>query len=287
MKTTMKLYQQERSNRHGKLSPGLIIATVLALALALALGFSVTAAADRDAELDEALIFFELNDTDGDLGIHGLIDGDAWKRLTVVDPNGRRIMKVAVRGRLRRQGLTEIFFESAEPTFDELSPDQFFARFPEGVYGIKARTLEGGHLESEVLLSHVMPAPPETSVNGEPQANQCDDDEPDYDAPGVETPIVISWGAVTLSHPDENGGGAAVQPPVAITVHNYEVVLETELEIDGEEFVSVMNIIVPPGITSISLPEEFLEQSDEWKYEVLVREQGFNQTATESCFDIG
>ena len=35
---------------------------------------------DDEIEFDEHEIFFELNYTDEDLGIHALIDGDAWKR---------------------------------------------------------------------------------------------------------------------------------------------------------------------------------------------------------------
>ncbi len=92
---------------------------------------------------DEASIFFELNNTDGDLGIHALIDGDAWKKLEIEDPNERRMLKIKVQGRLKKQGLTEIFFESAEPTFDELSPAQFFNRFPEGIYEIEGKRIEG------------------------------------------------------------------------------------------------------------------------------------------------
>ena len=37
----------------------------------------------------DASIFFELNDTDGDLGIHALIDGEGWKRLEIEDPSER------------------------------------------------------------------------------------------------------------------------------------------------------------------------------------------------------
>ena len=36
-----------------------------------------------------ATIYFELNDTDGDLGIHALIDGEPWKILEIEAPNGR------------------------------------------------------------------------------------------------------------------------------------------------------------------------------------------------------
>jgi hypothetical protein len=43
-------------------------------------------------------------------------------------------------------------------------------------------------------------------------------------------------------------------------------------------------VILPPGETSMTIPEEFLALADEFKYEVLVREESFNQTAVESCF---
>ena len=92
---------------------------------------------DEDEEIpyDEAELFFELNNTDGDLGIHALIDGDGWKKLSIEDPMERKMLNVRVKGRLRRQGLTEFFFESAEPIFADLPPAVFFARFPEGELG--------------------------------------------------------------------------------------------------------------------------------------------------------
>lgn len=230
---------------------------------------------------DEAEIFFELNNTDGDLGIHALIDGDAWKKLEIEDTKGRRILKIDVKGRLRKQGLTEIFFESAEPTFDELEPAKFFNRFPEGTYEIEGKTLDGNELESKVELTHTMPAPPLTSVNGEDEAVQCDDEEAGYDAPEVETPVTIAWGEVTLSHPDPLGGGAGVQPPIAVEIHNYEVVVEVETD---DEFEAVMQVTLPPEQTFMTIPEEFIALGDTFKYEVLAREESFNQTATESCF---
>ncbi len=91
-------------------------------------------AEEEELELSEAQLYFELNDTDGDLGIHGKADGDAWKRMKIEAPNERTLLDIRVKSRLRRQGLTELFFESAEPTFDELDPEVFFDRFPEGVY---------------------------------------------------------------------------------------------------------------------------------------------------------
>ena len=69
-------------------------------------------------------------------------------------------------------------------------------------------------------------------------------------------------------------------------IHNYQVVIEVELEVDGEEFVSELSILLPPGLTSMTVPEEFLGLGDEFKYEVLAREASFNQTAVESCFAV-
>ena len=230
---------------------------------------------------DEAYIYFELNNTDGDLGIHALIDGEPWKRLEIEDPNERRMLGVNVRGRLRRQGLTEIFFESAEPTFDELLPEQFFRRFPEGVYEIEGITIEGDELESEVELTHVMPAPPEVylTIDGEVvlAAENCDADLPEAE---VGAPIIINWYPVTDSHPD-------LGKPGDIEVHNYEVVVEID------ETPWKTSIILPSDATSFQVPPEILnlvefdeEGEAEVKFEVLVRATSYNQTAVESCFVI-
>ena len=241
---------------------------------ALALGLSAGAWADEALEYDEADIFFELNNTDGDLGIHALIDGDAWKKLQIKAPNGRRMLKVAVRGRLSRQGLTEIFFESAEPPFDELSPDVFFDRFPEGDYRILGTTLDGESLRSESEITHLMPAPPENiTVSGVDAAEDCDVDP----LPAVSTPIVISWDPVTESHPDLGRSGE----PVDVT--NYQVVVERE-----EPELLVLSVDLSPGVTSFEIPEDFtdLDSGDGFKFEILVREESGNQTAVESCFEL-
>jgi hypothetical protein len=54
--------------------------------------------------------FFEPNNTDGDLGIHSSIDGEPWTRLAIEGPNGREILDITLRSRLKRQGLTQLFF---------------------------------------------------------------------------------------------------------------------------------------------------------------------------------
>lgn len=231
---------------------------------------------------DVAEVFFELNNTDGDLGIHALVDGEPWKHLRIEGPDERRMLGVSVHSRLRRQGLTEIFFESAEPTFDELPPAVFFGRFPEGTYEVAGITLEGDELESETEITHAMPAPPVPTVNGVAAAEQCDNEEPGYDAPVIDADeYVIAWEPVTMTHPtlgDPQGADGLV-------IVNYQVVVEAEFETgDGEEFTSIFSVILPPGATEMTVPGEFMDQADEFKYEVLAREESWNQTAVESCF---
>ncbi len=177
--------------------------------IALLIAWAATTHADDDGDeipFAEAEIFFELNDTDGDLGIHASIDGEPWTRLTIEDPNDREILKIRVRRRLRRQGLTQLSFESAEPPFDELAPEEFFRRFPEGDYEIEGETLEGGELESTAHLSHVMPAPPDNVlVSGMPAAEDCD--AMDLPVVSVLMPIEIRWDLVTGSHPEIGNPG--------------------------------------------------------------------------------
>ncbi len=253
---------------------------MLAIGASLALGAG-TAAYAEELEFEEADIFFELNNTDGDLGIHGKVDGGPWTRIRISDGEDRTLMDVRSRGRLKGQAVTELFFESAEPTFDELTPEEFFARFPEGTYNIEGVTEDGEPITGESDMTHTMPAPPEPTVNGKPIGEVCDDEDPEFDAVEVKLnkAVEIAWAPVTMSHPDLGNVG------VPISVHNYEVVVEADIELGpDEELATVMSIVLPPDATSVVVPKEFLAQSEEWKFEVLVREESFNQTATESCF---
>jgi hypothetical protein len=254
---------------------------VAVLAAALALGTFGQEA--RSAPFDEAELFFELNNTDGDLGIHALIDGEDWEELEIRSPapDDDLLLEVEADGMLAEQGMTELAFESAEPTFDDLPAAEFFDRFPEGMYTISAETLDGPKLKSKARVTHTMPAPPDgITVSGtpvDPEAVDCDSEE----LPEVEAPVTIVWAEVTMSHPDPEGGGAGVQPPIAVAINNYEVVLEVET--DGG-FESVFSVVLPPDETSMTVPAEFLALGDEFKFEILAREESFNQTAVESCF---
>jgi len=221
----------------------------------------------QELALTEAELFFELNDTDGDLGIHASIDGGPYSKLEIEDPAGRTILEMEAKGRLLRQGLTQLFFESAEPSFDELAPEQFFRRFPAGLYEIE---VERGRKEAKarVRLSHVLAAPPaDISVNGLPAAESCDDP----DLPRVSGPVVVDWEPVTKSHPE-----IGPQPPRPVEIARYQFFVEqggTKLAID-----------LPPTVTEFQVPEQMTAKKGVFKFEIIARVKNLNNTAIESCF---
>lgn len=237
----------------------------LALATAaLVLGMASATVAQR---LSEALIFFELNDTDGDLGIHASIDGEPWTDLRIDGPNGQ-LLEIFSRGRLRTQGMTQLAFESAEPPFDELRPASFFRRFPEGRYRIAARAQEGGTLRGTAMLSHVLAAPPaNVQVNGVPAAESCDDPPPT-----VTRPVTIDWDPVTTSHPSIGRSGP-------VTISRYQVFVESE-------GTSKVGIDLPRSRTAFTVPREITDRRGDFKFEIIARTSSGNNTAVESCFRV-
>ncbi len=279
---------------------------------------------DDELEFDEAFVYFELNDTDGDLGIHGKVDGDAWKKVAIEGPNDRKLLDIKAKSGIRRQGLTELFFESAEPTFDELDPEVFFNRFPEGEYEWEGVTLDGEEIEGEVFLSHVIPAAPVVlEVGGQTGNPGFDEDEGDkvcWEDVETDGGVVIVWEEVTQSHfqkwnvdpqprllYEEEKIPLGVDGPIDVVYYEFVA------EIDDTEYKSTA--LIPAGITEWTVPEEFIELAEglmvendegelepveEIKFEIIVRvESGAgedddseeiestlgNQSAVEDCFE--
>ena len=116
---------------------------------------------DGEIELDEAEVFIEFNSTDEDFGIQFFWDGVPWENMKVEGPDGRTVLRVDARQNVRAQGLTEGFFESAEPPVDVLSMEEFLERFPEGEYDFDGDAQEGGELVGETEFTHILPAPAE------------------------------------------------------------------------------------------------------------------------------
>jgi hypothetical protein len=240
---------------------------LILLTIVLVSGVEWTGAAQPEPppEFSEAEIFVELNDTDGDLGLHTSIDGEPWLDLEIEGPGDRHLLDVFTHGRLRAQGLTQLFLESAEPAFDELDPADFFRRFPEGRYTIEGRAQEGGKMEASAVLSHVMAARPgNIRVNGVPAAASCDDPPP-----MVMPPVMIDWDPVTESHPQIGKKG-----PLAISL--YQLFVERE----GVN----LSVDLAPTVTQFEIPTAITNLGKDFKYEIIARTTTGNNTAVETCF---
>ena len=243
--------------KHTRMLPVLLVP-----ALALIVGAAPWGSDDDDdeveIELDEAEVFIEFNSTDEDFGIQFFWDGEAWKNMKIEGPDGRTVLKINVRGNVRAQGLTEGFFESAEPSVDELSMEEFLDRFPEGEYEFEGDALEGGELVGETEFTHILPAPAE---NLSP---------PDGAFVDSLSPVVASFDAVT-----EDLDGNALVPEL------YEVVVETDNHI-----LRVFSIILEGDVAnpSVTIPPEHLDPGTEYKLEVVVQEESGNRTISEVVF---
>jgi hypothetical protein len=220
--------------------------------LSLAVAASVVlVAGSRECRADGipfkiAKIYWEYNASANDLGVHVSLDAGDWKRLTILKPNGLSIFQVEGRGPYRELGMTELFFEGAEPSLDEFPLAGLLARFPEGEYEIQGRTVDGELLESDVMFSHAIPDGPEVSAELGPGDS-----------------LVISWTAVTAPPP-----GFPARP---INIVGYQVI------------VGSFQVTVPATTTSVTVPSEFVASlaSGEQPYEVLAIEASANQTLTE------
>jgi hypothetical protein len=246
-------------------SPFFLLLTIVLVAAGTAWMAAAQNGDEEPPQFSQTAIFFELNDTDGDLGIHGSIDGDPWLDLEIEGPGDRPLLNIFTRGRLRTQGMTEVSFESAEPAFDELEPADFFRRFPEGRYEIEGRAQEGGEMESTAVLSHVMANRPQNvRVNGMPAAEGCDDP-----LLMVLAPVSINWDPVTQSHPTIGKRG-----PVKIS--GYQFVVE------GEGV--TLSVDLPPTVTEFQIPRAITDLDRSLKFEIIARTIAGNNTAVESCF---
>jgi hypothetical protein len=203
-------------------------------------------------------MIIEFNSSAEDIGIQFFLDSDGWKSIKIEDPRGREIFRADTRGRLAKQGGgTELFLESVEPGLDELSFDEFFARFPEGVYKFGGRTVEGDRVGGQATFSHDIPAGP-VVVASLPGAGEC--------AEAVPLPAQISWNPVTTS---------ITGAPIEIV--KYEVIVEDD--------VLNFDVIAPAAAgTTVTLPKQVLSPGTDYIFEVLAIEAGGNQTITEGCF---
>ena len=208
-------------------------------------------AAKKKLELEISRIYWEYNSSANDLGVHVSLDGEDWRKLKIINPAGRTIFEVEGRGPYRLLGMTELFFEGAEPNLDDFPLENLLARFPEGTYRFTGRTVDGDVIAGTGQFTHAIPAGP-TNVVAALNGNS----------------LVISWNPVT--------GPPDGFPDLPITIVGYQVIVGS-FQVTVPATTTPLQVTVPPEFVA-SLP------AGQNLFEVLAIEAGGNQTITEGSF---
>ena len=253
------------TNRHG-----LTVASVAMAALMLMTAAPLAWAGDsKDNEsekmsgkivkLKDARLKIELNATAGDAGIQVFIDADPWKSMDIYDPYGRMIFRSITRGRFAKQGGTELFMESAEPNFSQLTLVEFLKRFPEGQYQIRGKGVEGETLMGTATLTHNLAAGPEL-VSPLEGGSLVDPNN-----------AVVAWNPV----------GAANGSPIV----GYQVII-VQVQSSFPAIPKItLDVTMPATATSMAVPRGFLRPGTRYEWEVLAIEASGNQTLSTAFFE--
>ncbi len=207
--------------------------------------------------IKDARIKIELNATDQDAGIQVFIDADPWKTMDIFDPYGRMIFRATNRGRLAKQGGTELFLESGEPNFSEVPLEEFLKRFPQGNYPIIGRGLNGEKLVGSAKFTHNIPAGPLL-------------------VSPVEGAVVDPFNTVVMWRPVPAANGSPIV--------GYQVlVVKPDTGLPGIPKIT-LDVTMPATATSMTIPPGFLLPDSEYEWEVLAIESGGNQTLSVGHF---
>ena len=218
--------------------------------LLLALAFTLAVSPNLIAEqFSIARIYIEYNSTPQDLGFHITLDGEDWRSLKIVNPKGKTIFEVAGKAAFRELGMTELFFEGAEPALSEVPLAELLGMFPEGTYRFMGTTVDGKRINGTSTFTHAIPDGPTiwSEVSGDN--------------------VVIRWNPVTA-------------PPRGFPVRNIEIV---GYQVIVEKFL----VTLPGSATSVTVPKEFMRSipAGVVLYEVLAIDASGNQTITEGSFN--
>jgi hypothetical protein len=219
-------------------------------AIALASGDGSHAAAKKKPLRFEVHdLFIETNATDRDAGLQLKLDAENWKSLRIRDPRGRLLIDFQTKGRLRPVGLSELFLEASEPSFDEVPFSKFKKRFPEGRYTFSGRTANGRRIVASDRFTHLVPGAPKVTF-------------PTNGAEVDRNGLTATWDAVTT--------------PAGVDIASYIVTVNQE---DRE-----LDMDLPASATSASIPAAFLKPGLKTGLEVLAKEKSGNQTITAISF---
>ncbi len=269
---------------------------LVAMATLALVAVSAAAGAAGDSagyeEFDDFEVFIEINATDLDAGLQGMVDGPAWRNATIRGEDGKPIFRLQPASNLRGHGVTENRWESNEPPFepspeaeDGYTLDDFLALFPDGTYEARGKTIDGMKLRSSTELTHDLPAGPDVTSHEE-------DDEVESGSD-----LLVTWDEVTtVFAPDDPQGDAT--DPLEAEITGYIVVLEYTLVVDAggpdeDEIAGSVTIEVSADTFSVVIPAEALppvpgpdDELDEFKIEVGAVEESGNLTFTEVPLEI-
>ena len=197
--------------------------------------------------IDDARLKFEINATDRDGGVQVFLDAEQWKRMRIFDPNGHQIFTTTTKGIMAKQGGTELFLESAEPTFDELPLRALLQRWQAGRYEFRGRGLDGEVLVGAARLTHDLPSGP---VLVSPTEG---------DGPQDPADTVVRW--------------RRVPPPNGSPIIGYQV-LVVEPDTGNRALPHVtLDVMMPPTANRLRVPAGFLQLDTEYESEVLAIER--------------
>lgn len=204
------------------------------------------AAAKKPLEFEAHDLYIETNDTDKDAGLQLFADGEEWRHFRLLDKNGNTMIDLNTKGKVRKVGLSELFLEASEPSFDEVPLSKFKKQFPEGKYRFRGETPSGRKMVGSDRLSHLIPDGPNLTFPAK-------DSTLDPDG------FVVTWDPVTT--------------PAGVDIVTYQVIVE-----QGKR---VFSMYLPGDATSGTIPGEFLEPDTRTAGEVLARDKSGNQTITQ------
>lgn len=207
--------------------------------------------------LKDARLKIEFNSTDRDAGVQLFVDADPWKWIDVFDPRGRLVFRATASGAVAKQGGTELFLESGEPSLDDVPLPVFLARFPVGDYRIVGRGNDGAKLVGVAKFTHDIPAGPKLLWPAE--GALVDPDQ-----------LVVTW----------QGVGPANGSPIV----GYQVlVVKPDSGVRALPKI-ILDVMMPPSATRMAVPPGFLLRDSAYEWEVLAIESGGNQTLSVGHF---
>ena len=214
--------------------------------------------------LKDAKLNIEHNATDEDTGFQGFVDSEGWRRLDVRGPGGP-VLTFEAAARSRKLGLTELFFESVEPANADVPIDEMLAKLPEGNYTIAGPAQENGksagRTSGTAWLTHDIPAGPKLVSPAE----------------GATVPVrgvVARWKPVSKTITGE-----------PVTIIAYQLIIEKDVEPHPHMIGKLgLSMYLPRSVTSIAVPDGFLQPRTAYNWEVLAIERSGNQTLSSGSF---